>query len=530
MKKILILSALLLACFCYQACYEDKGKYDYLPINKVTITFDAYTLTAYLGDTLKYTPKITFEDPSDTLGFEYWWENKGNMGLLGRREVINEGRELRFLAPIVGQQNIQICVREISSGYITEGSVSINAVSRYSKGWLILREDAGQSKLSFILPERSVPGDNTSPHVYTPYVDLYSTLYPDAALGSGPVALSQMLGSRGLMTAFYILQQSGSACFNGVSYQQELLLSQEFVGGSPANLQPIDYMHTGYVAMLMNADHAVYFRSPYYGSNTDFFTYSFANFPMEHQGKLLNVEFFIPSVAGYAFFTAAYDKEGKRFLWIYAGNVTTGGAILPAPAFTLPGEYLDYNNTADANVLYSAFYNEALVGSLGQSHNITVYERGGNYYVQRCRGTGGQQLSVLPAEQPLYDFTNNPFPNPGFLSANTKFYQLKTRAYLFFATGNNIYWYDHLGGSARLFYTLPAGAEVVAMSSNPQETELGIALSNGKFVIIDVSNERLMENDTKLYEIDLPGRVVDMEYKFPSMSALQSRTYESQWD
>ncbi|MDR0543994.1 MAG: hypothetical protein LBG30_01405 [Odoribacteraceae bacterium] len=530
MKKILTLSALLLACFCYQACYEDKGKYDYLPVNQVTVAIPAEALTAYLGDTLKYTPKITFEDPADTLGFEYWWEYKGASGLLGYREIVNEGRELKFVPRIVGSQLVQLCVREISSGFIKEAGFTVNASSRYARGWLILREEAGKTKLSYVLPERSIQGDRTSPHVYTPYVDLYTQLYPDVDLGSGPVALRQAFSSKGIQVVFYILQENGSACFNGISYQREVLLSQEFIGGPPANLKPIDYMQMNYVNMLLNEDHTVYYRAPYYSNNTDFFTYSFANFPMAYQGKVLKVDRLIPCIAEYAFFTAAYDKENKRFLWIYAGQATTGGGIMPATSFTLPGEYLDYNNTADANILYTAFYNESLAGSLGQMYNITVYERGGNYYVQHCRGTGGQLLATLPAEQPLYDFQNVAFPNPGFLAANTKFYQMKTRAYLFFATGNNLYWYDHLGKTARLFYTLPAGSEVVAMSSNPQESELGVACANGKFIILDVANNRLMENDTKLYEIDLPGRVVDMDYKFPDYATHRSRTSSSYWD
>jgi hypothetical protein len=529
MKQSILLLVTLAAALCYQSCYEDKGKYDYLPVNSVTIEA-TIPLTAYLGETFRFMPTITFEDPTDTTGFEYWWENKGNMGLLNHHEIICEGRELQFVPPLVGSQTVQLCVRETRTGYITTQNFSINGASRYAKGWLILREEAGESKLSFVLPERSVPGDNASARVYTPYVDLYGQLFPGVPLGTGPVAIRQGFSGRGIGSIFYILQANESACFNGVSYQRELLLSQEFIGGVPAGLSPRDYYQNNYANMLVNADGTVYYRSPFNGSYTDFFTYSFANFPMEYRGEPLKIDRVIPAVAFYSFFFAILDTEHKRFLWVYAGHATTGGGMLPAPSFTLPGEYLDYNDTGDAEILYTAFYNEALVGSQGQTYNITLYRRDGNVYVQRCRGTGGQQLTVLPATQPLYDFLNDAFSGKDYVSSGTRYYQLETRTYLFFATGNNLYWYDHLGKTTRLFYTFPAGSEVLKMDSNPQESELGVVLTSGKFVTLNIEDSRLMESDNKLYEIDLPGTIVDMEYKFPALNSYQNRASGSSWD
>ncbi|MDR2413901.1 MAG: hypothetical protein LBD64_02820, partial [Odoribacteraceae bacterium] len=132
----------------------------------------------------------------------------------------------------------------------------------------------------------------------------------------------------------------------------------------------------------------------------------------------------------------------------------------------------------------------------------------------------------------LFDFQNTPFPNPGYIAANTTFFQLQTRAYLFFATGNNLYWYDHLAKTARLFYTFPAGTEVIKMAANPQESELGAVLSNGKFIILNIENDRLMTTDNKVYELDIPGKIVDMEYKYPNASTYNSlsRTSASNWD
>jgi hypothetical protein len=529
MKKHLLLIGIVLGAFCQQACYEDKGNYDYLPVNKVTITLSSSALNANMGDTLYFTPTITFADPdTNPDDFEYWWEYTGNLSLLGHREVICEGRELRFVPRLVGSQNVQICVREKSSKTITTAIMTINGGSVYVKGWLILREEGGESKLTYVRPDRSVPGDLTSERVYVPYIDLYGQLFPGESLGSGPIVLRQAFSGRGIQTVFYVIQENESACFNGVSYAREIKLAQEFIGGAPAGFAPRDYYQGHYSNMVLNADGTVYFRSPYYGSNTDFFTYSFANFPMEYQGRLLKIDRIIPSMAERIFFHAVYDRENKRFLWVYAGQSTTGGSLLPAD-FTASGEYLDYNNTGDAEILYSSFYNQMASGFNGQAQNITLYTRGGNTYVQRCRGTGGQMLSVVTSI-PVEDIQHALFSGQAYLSPDTKYYQLKTRTYLFFATGNQLYWYDHLAGTTHLFYTFSAGDEVIDMDSNPQESELGVVLTSGKFVTLNIENDRLMGADNKIYEIAIPGRIVDLEYKFPTMGAYTGRTSANNWD
>jgi hypothetical protein len=524
MKKSILLSITLAVALCYQGCYEDKGHYDYTPVNKISVVDFPSSLNASLGDTLYFTPAIAFSEPADAGDFEFWWEYRGEIySGLDHYEKACDGLELRFVPRIVGSEGVQLCAREIRTGVITTFSMSINSGSTYSRGWLILREEENETKLSYIRPDRSVEGDVTSERVYTPYVDIHGRLFPGESLGNGPRALRQLLGSSSSVgSAFYILQQNESVCLNGLSYKKEIFLSQEFLGGAPAGLDPRDYYQGLFSSVILNADGTIYYRDV-----NGFFIDAFANFPMKRQGEVIRVDRIIPSVADKARFFALFDKDNKRFLWVYAGDHTTGGTILPAPSFTLPGEYLDYNDTGTAEILYTAFYNEASVNA--ESYNITLYRRDGNVHVQRCRGTYDARAGLSEAYL-LSDFENNPFPTPGYLSPDTKYYQLETRTYLFFATGNNLYWYDHLAKTTRLFYTFPAGNEVVKMDTNPQESELGVALTSGKFVTLNIENDRLMSTDNKIYEINLPGTIVDMEYKFPNSLSYIARTNLVNWD
>jgi hypothetical protein len=515
MKKSLLLIGIVAGAFCYQACYEDKGNYDYLPVNKVTITMP-YILNANMGDTLHFTPLITFADPADTTGFEYWWEYMGNDGLLDHYEVICEGQELRFVPRLVGLQVVQFCVKELRSGTITIATLSVEGGSIYTRGWLILREEDGESKLSYVRPDRSVPGDVTSERVYVPYIDLYGQLFPGESLGDGPIALRQAFSTSGIQNILYVIQENEPVCLNGISYAREIRLAQEFIGGTPAGFAPRDYFQGDYSSMVLNVDGMVYYRCPYYGPYTDFFTYSFANFPMEYQGRVLKIDRIVPSMADRAYFFAIYDKENKRFLWVYADNEITNGSLLPADIIA-DGPYLDYNNVGDSEILYSAFYNEEIDGWSGVAYNITLYAKDGNVYVQRCRGACEMQLSIVTS-LPINEVRHAPFSGQAYLSPDTKYYQLKTRTYLFFATGNQLYWYDHLTGTTRLFYTFFAGEEIVDMASNPQESELGVVLNSGKFITLDIINDHLMDTDNKIYEIAIPGRIVDVEYKLPNFS------------
>jgi hypothetical protein len=528
MKNTLLSLAIVVTALAFHACLDDKGNYDYTPVNKISIA-SIPRMDATMGDTLRYMPRFTFADPSDTTGFEFWWEYKGPGGFLDHHEKICDGRELRFLPRVLGDQLIQLVTRETRSGNIVTANATITGGSIYTRGWLVLRREGDASKLSYIRPDRTVPGNNSSARVYTPYVDLYARLYPEDPLGTGPVAVRQAL-SRGVESAVYLLQEDETTCLNGVSYKKDLLIHHEFIGGAPANLVPADYCHSNFSSLLLDASGNAYYREIYTGGY-DFYAYSFASFPMTFRGGPLRIERLVPAMAEHSFFFAVYDKDNRRFLWIYSGGTPLAGTVSLANPVTLPGEFLDYNDTGDAKILYTAFYKEGSYDWMrGLAWNITVYERGGNIHVQRCRGIAPQYVSTLPAEQEVGELQYNPFPAGFPVDESTAFYQLKTRDYLFFATGNSLCWYDLLTASARQYLLLDAGDRVVKMASNPQESELGLVTASGKFITLDIRNERLMLDDNKLYELQLPGTGVDLLYKFPNLNAYTGRTSSGNWD
>jgi hypothetical protein len=537
MKRNILLG--ILACLCYWSCFEDEGTYNYgdFPVNKVTIsTSPTVALLAVMGDTFRYSPKITFENTEDTLGFEYWWELRGGTKL----EIVCNTRELIYLPRAMGNQSLQICVKETRSGIITSAGITINAAgTECIKGWLILSSDEGESKLSFVRPDRSIPGNYTSERNNVPFLDLYNRIFPNESLGRNPIALRQAYSNsysadpevEAIKNVFYVLQENESVCLHGSSYEKKILLANEFTGGTPAGFAPLDYYHGQYSSMVLNADGKVYYRSPPTGISSFFFTYSFANFPMEYEGKVLIIDRILRAKAERCYHFAVYDKENKRFLWIYAGSVRGNGTILRAnPAYNAAGTFLDYNNTGDAEIIYTVLFNERASGLSSAVDLFTLYSKEGDTYAQKSTSSMGQ--NTLPTALPvaagltLTATENKVFSGKAFITPDTKYYMLKTtRGYLFFATGGTLYWYQFSTNITYPFYTF-AGDEVIAMSSNPVESELGVLLKSGKFVTLNIAGDHLTSTDDHLlYEIDIPGdKMIDLDYKFDTYAAYLART------
>jgi hypothetical protein len=497
MKKIILFVAA--ACIlCLQACYKDKGHYDYQPANKVTITMPE-EINAYLGEVFTYAPEIAFADPADTTGFEYWWEYMGVYSNLDHREVINEGRTLRFNPEEVGVQDVQLCVKDPRVGVTTTASMKIAVISRYMKGWLILCNEAGESKLSFVRPERNEEGNR----VYTPFPDLYGSIYPDDRLGSNPLILCQQVTSSEDVNVY--LLQDRSTLLNGTSYFKMIDLEDALAGDLPAGFHPVEITQNNQNrGMIRDASGALLIYS---GGR-------FSNIPMQHAGQTLNVKKIIASREYMTMFSALIEDD--RVLWLYTPSAIQSEIMTTIMPSDIVGDYLDFNDLNGVDILYSTFYGE----SYYSANNITLYAKGGNIHVQQCHvdQSWSDQAFVVS------NLNCIEFPGKARVTASTKYFQLRTRNFLFFSGGNELFYYNLLTGDATRFYTFAPGETVVDMDSNPQESELGVALSSGRFVTLDILLEHLTRG-TLLYEIDLEGSPVDLEYKYTDLMDFYYRPY-----
>lgn len=524
MKHILFIS--LLACLSLQSCYEDKGNYDYLPSNEVTINMNPPSTNAYLGETYSYTPEITFQNTPGANDFEYWWElvSLGTRNV-GRQDVVSTGTQLNYLPRTTGNQGIQFCVKEVKTGVITRSSLTITAQAPYEKGWMILSKMPGNiSSLSYVRPGYTALEGGEKQRTYTDFPDFYARTYPDNVLGTNPICIRQVLtgnSSNTTVSALYVLQDE-SVCLNGNSYAKEILMKDEFLGGTPPNFKPVDYYQGTYNSVALDASGKLYFRYPPLGGDTPLFTYQFPNFPMQYNGTELKADQLFPGT--FSLFFGAYDKANKRILWIRGSLNGKGGEVLTrtfSPVPSIP-EWLDVDALGNAEIIYAGSYqefaNNAVIFNLYQ-RDTAVYAQ----YFQAMSPASGSAFRYGPV-------TNTPFPSPELITPTTKYYNHRSRAgSLFLGVENKLYAYDITAKiiPAVLYYTFPAGETVVDMSTNPQESELGVITIDGGgnsfFYTFNVAVP-ILPQTTYIYRTTVPGVALDLEYKYASYAGYQLRT------
>lgn len=135
MKKAIIFFGIVFS-WLFSGCYEDKGNYDYIEVNEVTVTVKpegTYTIYGYLGEELTVAPRLTFQNPSDTLEFDYTWKLDTT--------VISHERVLKYTHEGVCKiYALDLFVTDRKSGQVYTGSVSLQIDSPYKYGFALLTE------------------------------------------------------------------------------------------------------------------------------------------------------------------------------------------------------------------------------------------------------------------------------------------------------------------------------------------------------------------------------------------------------
>lgn len=521
MKIMRLIILFVMALFVLQGCYEDKGNYDYISFAKLKITLKPENRKAFLGEPYVYYPEIEFSDETDTTGFEFWWEFTGTLSG-GGYDTLCVGRELNFIPQQIGYLWAQLCVRELATGIITSAKVQLQVESPYAKGWLILTENAGKSCLSYVRPGYVFNEDEEKFREYKEYKDVYQKLYPNDKLGDNPYRLKQVMNSQSSM--ILVLQDNDPVYLDGSTYQKIMTMDKEFVGEKyPDNWNIKDFFYGTGQDMVLDKSGQIYSRN-YMGQGEydPFFSCAFANIPVQYDGQNLKIEKFIYTMPSNAYFFGLYDIETNRILWPITGG-TDVGSILAANMNVNSGEpFVDLNNLGTYKLLFGGTYEAGTISGAnrGASLILLLGDQYNNIKLQ-------EQLVSVPWPYPIaVDIMNvrlKDFSGARYITENTQYFMLETRPYLFFATNNKLYWYDVVSGVTKEFYTFSSGDEVVEMSSNPQESELGILLKSGTFIIMNIQNEKLYDCE-KMYELSGLGTGISLMYKYPTYTSYSGRT------
>lgn len=532
--KTKLLFMIAAACiFLLGSCYEDKGNYDYQPA--VSADFSTYlnslstnAKAGYLGQPFKISPKINFSgysDPQDTLDFDFWWEWTGDMtGNADHVEVVCEERELNFIPDKIGYVWYRACARHRPSGLISSGAVQLNITSPYGKGWTILSEKDSRSSLSFILPGYEVPATRTG-RLYTQFHDIYHNLYgANSPLGAGPKSLHLLLNNES--SSLMVAQQSRVISLNGMTFEVEVPLDDEFVGQAyPAGFAFKDFFYGGRLDAVLSANGDLYTRDYNLGQGefASTFHYSFFNpSPLQFEGESMHVDILLPthypSCAYYGFVNNDVLGGHGNVWWIYNQgnqNIMLGAMQKTQIADQIipPGNYVDLNDFGGWQMIMGGGY-------ASSDKFFMAFKKGSDLRTQvfKVQGSGD------PRSFAISDITVTDATGVLDVAADSKYYLCRYSEYLFYSNNNKVYLYKIATATNVLLYSLPASDKITALTCNPQESELGVACETGKVVMLDIQTNL---DDVKPIGEPMTGfgRIVDMIYKFPTNAAYSSGLY-----
>lgn len=153
--KFKLAYVLALVAVVYTSCKKDLGNYTYSPPSEPVVTGIANkTFAALLGDTLTIKPTVTLAgaDPIKDLDFE--WHITVQELLT---EVVYKGYPLKTVYNLgPGDRTCKLIITDKRNGLFYNYAFKITGTTQFSAGSLVLSNDNGVTKLSFVKPDKSV--------------------------------------------------------------------------------------------------------------------------------------------------------------------------------------------------------------------------------------------------------------------------------------------------------------------------------------------------------------------------------------
>ncbi|MCF0172265.1 MAG: hypothetical protein HUJ91_00775 [Bacteroidales bacterium] len=154
-NKIFALSAL--TALTLTGCYADKGNYDYDEVTPITIEGieEAYSVYSY-EETLEIVPTIKGANESE---MEYKWVLWSETSNSEEENVISTERNLSYpVNDAPGSYYLFYEVLHKPTGLTRSTSAKLTFVTRFSRGWYVLKEESGNTELDLYTSEGEING------------------------------------------------------------------------------------------------------------------------------------------------------------------------------------------------------------------------------------------------------------------------------------------------------------------------------------------------------------------------------------
>lgn len=494
--KINIIILFLCSLFLY-ACYEDKGDYDYAPVDEVTISFDLGSYGVAIGEDIEIKPTLEFKNPADSVNFSYEWLISG--------KLYSTTRNLKYIGEELGTNFTMFTVINNRTKVRTIKEIVLQVSSPYNMsfapGWFVLSDEGGKSVLHMV-SSKYVDGE----YQYVDRRDIYNG--GGEELGREPVKLVYHAPYT-TYPELLVIQRGGqkSVELDINSMARVIRNDEEFFNGQPpVNFTPKDAYYGTWADILLGEDGNLYSRpiAAYEKLHQD----PFNNNPMLIDPKKESKIGAIAIAPAFANEVVVYDELNNRLLCI-GTDFRYGGDVQEMPTTSYPAKYTPLNNMGDKELIYLG------VGDPMNFNMIVKDPSDGKYTFQRF---------ML-----MYMAYNNTFMlTPGgdhkelgcgsYFTAQTQMVVFREGNYIFFtggATNNQLYRHDTRTNNTVLVKDF--GEESIQLLRLPNvmagESTLGVAFKNGDVVSVDLSSANINANIyEELFRYNF-GTVVDVVAK-----------------
>ena len=431
MRKTIIFWGIVCS-WLLSGCYEDKGNYDYIEVNEVTVTVkpaNTYTIYGYLGEELTVVPELTFQNPSDTLEFDYAW--KLDTTVISRERVLKYTHEGKCA---IYSLNLFVTDRKSGQVYYDRNGVALQIDSPYKYGFVLLAEKSdGTTELHFLRLEK--PTDK--PFYYTPFYNLYTSLYPGEPLGRKPYYIAENFTSPNNGGDELTILQEGGGCvsLNGALLNKEVALEEEFYGGYPKGVNPKLLLFGNVVDLMIGDDGKAYSRYIYPQSTqpTGFHLTRFMNIPFDFDKANTYIDRIIPATYFWVGLQLMHDKANNRFVAIAANSDPSAGSQgVIRDNSTNPDEFVNLTNFGE----YSLIWATCERGDYNAGHYRCIFKKDDEYYVQKFSLTKEYSYVTMNVSNKGKWL----FAGSDIVSDHTVYAMLRNGNYMYFAEGKSLYY------------------------------------------------------------------------------------------
>lgn len=432
-KRFLLCSSIFIVLLT--GCYKDKGNYDYSDINQLTLKSTADVFNVVLPDSLKIDLTVEQAKP-DPAGLSFEWVIYPSTSAPLTRRVLDTTQNLRAkLTEDPGTYVLIAYAKDRKTKIEFQKRFTVNVLSAFSEGWVIVEEKTGGCDLSMVTPVDIV------------YRNAYSANNNGQLLPSGTFRIPEIKTNRNIQSVYFISPSEATQV--NFSNFVRLLSFNDYFYSPPPVIKPQEYFMNGDAEMMIN-DGKPYARNLINGSTNN-------KLSLPPTGNYYMAPYEIYTVSsGYVLFDTlarAFSKLNLNTITLIPFAGWDGTSALDMNNVGKRMIYAELNTGNQFNAIFKNLNNDSLFAFV---FNPTLAQPGIN----------------------RYDGLNA----PGLLTAKL-FVMSRSLPHMYYASGNQIYKLDIPAKTATPVYAFPAGTEIRAMKMYRNQKN-GADPANNKLIAV----------------------------------------------